>query len=78
MHVSGGEISWHLFYKVYEDQQVQANLKAAPKVTACVLHPVAFAIFHPSTSAAIKNYFPERDDAATLSQSPNWKRYRTR
>ena len=49
-------------------------MKAAPKLTASVLHPgnckqsvpVALVIFHPSTSAAIKNYFPERDDAATF------------
>ena len=74
MHVAGEEISWHLLHKVYEeDQQLQVNLKASPKMTASVLHPgnckqsvpVALAIFHPSTSAAIKNYFPERDDAAT-------------
>ena len=75
MHVAGGEISWHLFHKVYEeDQQLQANLKAAPKLTASVLHlgnckqsvPVDLEIFHPSTSAAIKNYFHESDDAATF------------
>ena len=41
VHVAGGEISWHLFHKVYEeDQQLQANLKAAPKLAANVLHPM--------------------------------------
>ena len=39
VHVAGGEISWHLFHKVYkEDQQLQTNLKTAPKLTASVLH----------------------------------------
>ena len=49
-------------------------MKTAPKLTASVLHPgnckqsvpVALAIFYPSTSASIKNYFPERDNAATF------------
>ena len=75
MHISCGEISWQLFHKVYEeDQQLQANLKAAPKPTTNVQHPgncmesvpVTLANFHPSTSAAIKTYIPESDDAATF------------
>ena len=48
------------------------HLKAAPKLTSKVLHPgsckqsvpEALAIFHPPTSAGIKNYFPDLDDAA--------------
>ena len=53
-------------YEVYErDENLQAHLKAAPKLTSKVLHPgsckqnvtEAFAIFHPTTSAGIKNYF---------------------
>ena len=69
VHIADEEISWHSFHKVYEeDQQFQANLKAAPKLTASVLHlgncnqsaPVALAIYHLLTSAAITNYFPER------------------
>ena len=40
VHVAGGEISWHLFHKIYEeDRQLQANLKTAPKRTAIVLYP---------------------------------------
>ena len=73
VNVSGGEISWRMLHEVYEkDQNLQANLKTAPKLNASVLHPgnckqsvpVALAIFHPTTSAAIKRYFPERSDAA--------------
>lgn len=73
--VAGGEISWNLFHKVYEkDKRLQANLKAAPKLNASVLHPgnckqsvpVALAVFHPATSAAIKYYFPEKQDAASF------------
>ena len=71
--VRGGEIRWGLFHKVYEkDQSLQANLKAAPKLTANVLHPgnckqsvpVALAIFDPTTFAAIRRYFPENSDSA--------------
>ena len=39
VHVAGGEKSWRLIHKVYEeDQQLLANLKAALKLTASVLH----------------------------------------
>ena len=71
--VPGGEISWHLFHQVFkQDKKMHANLKTATKISAKVLHPgnckqsvpVALAIFHPSTSASIKYYFPERKDAA--------------
>ena len=52
--------------------QCQANLRAAPKLTAKVLHPgnrkqnvpVALAIFDPSTIAAIKHYFPDNGESA--------------
>ena len=71
--VTGGEISWRMLHEVYERGETrQAHLKAAPKLTSKVLHPgsckqnvpEALAIFHPTTSAGIKNYFPDRDDAA--------------
>jgi hypothetical protein len=69
----GGEVSWHLLHKVYEkDMRLQANLRGAPKISASVLHPgnckqsvpVALAIFDPTTIAAIRKYFPEKEDAA--------------
>ena len=52
--VTGGEISWALLHKVYEqDSLIQANMRAAPALTSKVLHPgnckqrvpVALAIF---------------------------------
>lgn len=71
--IKGGEVTWALLHNVYEkDKQCQANLRAAPKITASVLHPgnckqsvpVALAVFDPSTIAAIRNYFPDKEDSA--------------
>ena len=71
--VPGGEISWKLLHDVHEkDAELGAHFKAAPKITSQVLHPgnckqsvpPALAIFHESTSAAIRNYFPDKRDAA--------------
>lgn len=71
--VEGGEVSWSLLHQVYEkDKECQANLRAAPKLTAEVLHPgnckqnvsKALAIFESSTIAAIRMYFPECKEAA--------------
>ena len=73
LNVPGGEISWQLFHRVFEkDLHLQANMKAAPKLSAKVLHPgnckqsvpAALALFHPSTSASIKHYFSEKTDSA--------------
>ena len=63
----GGQISWKLFHDVFEkDSLLEANLWKAPKITHKVIHPgnckqnvpVALAIFHESTSAALTNNFP--------------------
>lgn len=71
--VDGGEISWKVLHQVHDkDAECQANLRAAPKLTAEVLHPgnckqnvaKALAIFDPSTIAAIRLYFPESKEAA--------------
>ena len=73
VEVTGGEISWSLLHQVREkDIQCQANLRAAPKLQANVLHPgnckqnvaAALAIFDPSTIAAIRHYFPDHSDSA--------------
>ena len=65
----GGQISWKLFHNVFEkDSLLEANLKKAPKITHKVLHPcnwkqnvpVALAIYHEFTSAALTSYFPEK------------------
>ena len=75
VRVDDGEISWKIFHDVYEkDENLQANMKAAPKLTKNVLHPgsckqsvpVALAIFDPSTSAAIKKYFPGQTQTANF------------
>ena len=69
----GGEISWKLFHNIFEkDRLLDANLRKAPKIIHNVLHPgnckqnvpVALAIFHESTSAALDSYFPEKKDGA--------------
>ena len=74
LHVPGGKISWKLFHQAFEkDLHLQANMKAAPKLSAKVLHPgnckqsvpEAFRLrLHPSTSASIKHYFLEKTDSA--------------
>ena len=73
VNVTGGEITWRLFHEIYEkDEKLEAHLKAAPELTAKMLHPgnckqnvpAALAIFHRSTFTAIKHYFPEKVDAA--------------
>ena len=71
--VSGGETSWRLLHEVYEkDQKLEANLRAAPELSAKVLHPgnckqnvpVALAIFSRSTATGIRHYFPDKADNA--------------
>ena len=75
INVPEGFISWRLFHEVYErDDELQANLRKAPKLTYKVTHPgnnkqnvsLALAIFHESTTAAIKSFFPHRLDAANV------------
>ena len=72
--VTGGEIALKLLHEVHEkDEKLSANLRKAPKLTLQVLHPgsckqlvlpVALAIFHETTYAAIRSYFPDQIDAA--------------
>ena len=73
IHVPAGYITWSMFHRLYEeDQYLDAHLKAARKINHSVLHPGnnkqdvgrALAIFDETTSAAIKTYFPAREDAA--------------
>ena len=71
--VARGQISWNLLHSVHErDSQCQTILQATPKLTKTVLHPgnykqsvpVAFAVFDPTTRAAILQYFPSDQDAS--------------
>ena len=67
--INGGKIKWELLREVHKgDQQSQANLRAAPKLTATAeLHPGncksnvpdGLDVFDPSTIAAIQHYYPE-------------------
>lgn len=66
-----GYISWSDLHKIYEeDQKLDANLRKAPKLSYKALHPgdnkqnvsLALAIFHETTVAACKSYFPHRKD----------------
>ena len=67
VNLTGGEISWALLHEVRErDEKLLGNLRKAPKLTFKTLHPGdnkqdvsrALNVFHPSTSAAIEDYFP--------------------
>ena len=75
INCDGGEISWKLFHDVYEkDEKLQSNWRKAPKISVKVIHPgnnkqslpLALAIFHETTSAAITSYFPERSCASNV------------
>ena len=79
-----GYISWRDFKDVNEeDAKPKANLRKAPKLTHEVLHPghnkqnvdLALAIIHDTTIAAIKNYFPSRQDVTEFLSAINvwWK-----
>ena len=66
-----GYIRWRDFQDIFEeDAKHKANLRMAPKLTPCSLHPgnnkqnvgLALAIFHETTIAACKSYFPQRKD----------------
>ena len=76
VHVQHGSISWSLLHRVYEqDAKLDAGLKKAHKINHSVLHPGnnkqdvsrALAVFHETTSAAIRSYFPSRNDAADFT-----------
>ena len=67
--------TWNLFHDIFKkDLNLQANLKAEPKLNAAVLHPgsmkqsvpLALAIFDPCTSVAINTYFPEKKVSASF------------
>ena len=73
INVEGGEISWKLLHDTHEkDCTLQANLRKAPRLNLKVLHPgnnkqrvpLALAIIHETTTAAIESYFPEKNNSA--------------
>jgi hypothetical protein len=75
INVTDGFVEWRLLYSIYDkDQALDAHLQKAYKLTYKALHPgdnkqsvsLALAIFHESTSAAIRSYYPECEDAAAF------------
>ena len=77
-----GYISWSDLYSIYDqDSKLPANLRKANKLTYRAIHSgnnkqsvnLALAIFHESTIAASKSYFPERKDiSGFLSLIHTW------
>ena len=68
---TAGYISWSDLHKIYDkDEKLDGNLRKAPKLGYKSLHPgdnkqnveLALAIFHETTIAASRNYYPERED----------------
>ena len=72
---SDGSISWGDLHRIHdEDCKLSAHLKKAPKLGYSALHPsnnkqnvnLALAIFHNTTIAAAKSYFPEKHGLANF------------
>ena len=70
-----GYVSWHDIHRIYDnDQSLTANLRKSPKLSYKALHPgnnkqnvnLALAIFHETTVAASRSYFPKRQDMANF------------
>ena len=70
-----GYISWSDLHRLYDrDNKLQGNLRKAPKLSYRALHPgnkkqnvpLALAIFDETTIAAIKDYFPDRNDMSSF------------
>ena len=65
----GGYLSWGQLHKIHElDLNLQGHLKKAPKLTYGALHPgnrkqdvnLALSVFHETTIAATRSYFPDK------------------
>ena len=70
-----GILVWADIHKIFDkDKILDATLRKAPKLTFKALHPgdnkqnvnLAIAVFHETTIAASKSYFPERPDIANF------------
>ena len=70
-----GILAWSDIQKLYDKDRISdATLRKAPKLTFKALHPgdnkqnvnLAIAVFHETTIAACKSYFPERTDIANF------------
>ena len=70
-----GYICWSDLHQIHDkDQKLAANLRKAPKLSFNALHPgtnkqnvnLALGVFHETTIAASKSYFPDREDIANF------------
>ena len=75
IHVPDCYISWRVFHEAHQrDENLQAYLRKAHKITSQVTHPgnnkqsvpLTLAIFQESTTATIKSYFPNPLDAVSI------------
>ena len=77
LHLSSqpGILTWADIQRVYnKDKVLDATLRKAPKLTFKALHPgdnkqnvnLAIAVFHETTIAACKSYFPERTELSNF------------
>ena len=82
INVPAGEMRWKTLLDVHDlDQHLDAHLRFAPKLSYRALHPgdnkqnvpYALAVFHGTTSASVRRYYPEKEDAASfLSLIDTW------
>lgn len=80
--IESGEINWALLHSVHDkDKSLESNLRKASKLTYETLHPgnkkqnvqLALNLFSEETIAALKSYYPNREDAAGFLQViHNW------
>ena len=73
LHCPQGYIGWADLYNIYDkDKELKGNLRKAPKLSYQALHPgnnkqnvlLALALFHETTIAAAKSYYPNREDVS--------------
>ena len=66
-------INWADLYNIYDkDKKLKGNLRKAPKLSYQTLHPgnnkqnvpLALALFHDTTIAATKSFYPNREDVS--------------
>ena len=71
LHCPQGYIDWADLHNIYDkDKELKGNLRKAPKLSYQALHPdnnkqnvpLALALFHETTIAAAKSYYPNRED----------------
>ena len=80
INVPAGYIPWSDLHNIYDkDEKFDGNLRKAPKLGYKSLHPgdnkqnVELALFHETTIAASRNYYPEREDiSGFLDLISNW------